>query len=387
MELPSSVEVLTAGDKTYYLLGTAHISEQSVADVKQVIAEVNPDLVCIELCKTRYDALTDQNRWQQLDIFKVIKEGKTLLLLANLALGAYQRRLGKELGIVPGAEMLAANDAARAMGIPVALVDRDIQVTLKRTWAGIPLRKKLLLLGLIFESLFSRQSVSTDDIEQLKQKATLSNVMEEFSRLMPEVKRSLIDERDQYMISSVQRAEGKRIVAVVGAAHVPGMSHHFGQAIDLDPLQQLPSKSRWVAGLKWLIPAIVLAAFTVGYFKHEGQTLTEMVYAWLLPNALMSSLFTAIAGGKIISIITSAIASPITSLNPLLGAGMVVGLMEAWLRKPTVADAQRINDDVQSVAGIYRNSFTRVLLVAIASTIGSALGAWIGMSWVLVLLS
>lgn len=381
-----NVTHLRHNGKNIYLVGTAHVSQESVEDVNRVIDAIRPDTVCIELCQTRYTALTDDQRWQKLDIFRVIREGKTLFLLASLAVGAYQRRLGRELGIRPGAEMLAAAAKARDIGADVLLVDRDIQITLKRTWANLSLTRKATLLSAILGSLVTHEKVSSEQIEQLKQQDQLSELMGEFARQMPDVQIPLIDERDQYLMASIERAEGHNIVAVVGAGHVEGMQRYLGQTVDLEQLRTIPPPKRWVRVLKWIIPLLILAAFARGFFAHQESTLQQMLYAWILPNSIAAAVLTAVAGGKLLSILTAFIASPITSLNPLLGAGMVVGFVEAWQRKPTVEDAERINQDVESLRGIYRNRFTRVLLVAVLSTIGSAVGAWIGASWVISLL-
>ncbi|MEZ4264932.1 MAG: TraB/GumN family protein [Myxococcota bacterium] len=386
IEASEHVAVLRDGAKTYWIIGTAHVSSDSVREVREVIETVRPDTVCVELCKTRYESLTDESRWKKLDIFQVLRQGKGLLLLANLAMGAYQRKLGAELGVEPGAELLEGARAAADVGAELRLVDREIQVTLRRTWANVGFLKKAELVGAILTATVSNEKIDSTAIEDLKARAQLSEMLEEFARILPEVKAPLIDERDRYMISGVEEAPGERVVAVVGAAHVPGMREAFGSTVDRAALDELPAPSRWGKVLKWLIPGLVLAAFAVGASRQGGQTLEAMLYAWILPNSIACAVLTALAGGKPLSIITGFIASPITSLNPMLGAGMVVGLVEAWSRRPTVQDAENINRDVQSLRGFYRNPFTRVLLVVFASTLGSALGAWVGATWVITLL-
>ena len=386
MEFSDNVTVLKDGDKTYYLIGTAHVSDESAREVREVIDAVQPDAVCVELCEARYRSLIDKDRWKKLDIFKVIKEGKTLFLLASLAISAYQRRLGAQLGVEPGAELLAAVKQAEKVGARVELVDRDINVTLRRTWGNLGFWKKLTLLGAIMESLFTRkQDVGAADIEQLKEKAHLSEMLAEFAKALPDVKVPLIDERDRYLMSGIEAVDEKKIVAVVGAAHIPGMVENFNKAVDRDAISESPPKSVFWKLAKYIIPIAILALFVVGYQKHAEEGLVEMLTAWVLPNSVFCAIMTAVAGGKLASVLISFVASPITSLNPAIGAGMVVGLAEAWFRKPTVEDAERINEDVQSLRGFYRNPFTRVLLVAFAATLGSALGAWIGLGWVLTL--
>lgn len=387
-EIPASsnVTVLEQDNRTIYLVGTAHVSDASVQEVQQVIEQVQPDVVCIELCQARYNALTSDAAWKNLDVFKVIREGKTLFLLANLAIGAYQRRIGQELGVKPGAELLAAAEKAKDVGARIELIDCDIHVTLKRTWANLGFWDKAGLLGAIIESVFSREKVSATDIENLKQQAHLSEMLNEFAKEMPKIKKPLIDERDQYLASGVNLAEGKKIVVVVGAAHVPGMRETFGKPVDRSVLEALPPPSRLMKALNWLFPLAILAALVYGIYDRKGSSTEDLLMAWILPTSLMCFLFTAVAGAKLLSLASAALAAPITTLLPVIGAGMVVGLVEAWLRRPTVEDCEHINQDVQTWRGVYRNPVTRVLLVTVALTMGAALGAWIGLSWIVALL-
>jgi pheromone shutdown-related protein TraB len=385
----SPITVLEGPSTTYHLIGTAHVSKKSIEDVCAAIDELRPDVVCVELCESRYRALTSQSAWADLDIFKVIREGKTLFLLANLAIGAYQRRIGQKLGVKPGAELLAAVEKAQEVGARVELVDRDIHITLKRTWANLRFSDKLGLLSAILGSLVSRrgEELTEEDIESLKDQANLSRILDEFARELPSVREPLIDERDQFLMSGIEQAGGERVVAVVGAAHVPGMKRHFQKPVDREALSRLPPPARWVKALKWLLPALILGLLLRGIFQQQETSLEELLLAWVLPNSLMAGLLTLLAGAKLVSIGTAIIASPITSLIPVLGSGMVVGLVEAWSRKPTVADCERINDDVQNLRGLYRNPVSRVLLVAVAATIGSSLGAFIGATWLITLLT
>ena len=386
MDQSENVTVLERDGRKFYVVGTAHISEKSVREVREVIEAVRPDTVCVELCQTRYDSITDAKRWERLDIFEVIRQKKVLFLLANLTLSAYQRRLGEKLGVKPGAELMAAVDKAEETGAQLVLADRDIQATLKRTWRNLSFFNKIRVLGALFEASVSGEEISEEELEKMKERDHLSEVMDGFAEAMPQVQVPLIDERDQYLMSSIEEAPGDTVVAVVGAGHVAGMTRYFGQTIDREPLTVIPPPNRWVGSLKWVIPILMLAAFYFGWRKHHGEGLQDMLQAWILPNAIFAGLFTLAALAKPLSIITAIIASPITSLNPTIGAGMVVGLLEAWLRKPTVEDCQRIADDVQTVRGWYRNPFTRVLLVAVFATFGSAFGAWVGAGWVIALL-
>jgi pheromone shutdown-related protein TraB len=384
-----TVTVIERDGKTYYIVGTAHISEASVTEVRDLIAEVRPDTVCIELCENRYNALINDAAWKNLDIFKVIKQGKTLFLFANMILASYQKQMGEQLGVKPGAEFLAAVKQAEAVGARLILVDRDVHVTLKRTWANIRFWSKAKLIGMLLGLApgDDDSELTSDTIESMKTAANFSAQLAEFSNQFPGIKQPFIDERDQYMISKIEEAEGDKVVAVVGALHVAGMRENFGRTIDRAPLELLPPPSMALRMLKWFIPLLILGAFSYGYYKHEGATLHDMIYAWVLPNSIMAALLTALARGKLLSIITAGLVSPITSLNPLLPAGVVVGLLEAWLRKPTVEDCEHLHVDIQTWRGILKNPVTHVLLVAVASTLGSALGAWIGLSWLIALVT
>ncbi len=378
------LEVIEHQEQTIYLLGTAHVSKESVDEVEALIAEVEPEAIAVELCPTRYEALTAADKWKNLDIFKVIREGKLLMLLGNLALSAYQRRIGKELGVEPGAELMAGVNAAKNRDIEPALIDRNIQTTLRRTWRNVGFFKKLMLLSETLAGVFDSgedDEVNAETVEALKEKSNLEDAMGEFAKALPEVKGPLIDERDLFMVSKLREIDAKTVVAVVGAGHVAGMTEHFNAEIDREALEVIPPPSPWGGILKWLIPTIVLMAFGYGIYTSEGGSLEEMLLAWILPNSIAAALMATVAGAKPLSVLVAGVGSPITSLNPLLGVGMVAGFVEAWLRKPTVADCDLIHDDIQSLSGFYRNPFLRVVLVTLASSLGSAMGAWVGAAW------
>ncbi len=388
MTSQDTVTTLQYKDKTITLVGTAHVSNASVEEVQQVIEQLQPDTVCVELCQARYNALISKSSWQNLDIFQVIKQGKTLFLLGNLAIASYQRRLGKQLGVKPGAELVAATKSAELCGAQVCLADRDINQTLKRTWRNIGFWKKWQLLGSVIAAALpggQGDKIGKEEIEELKSEINLSKMLTEFSKQFPGVKKPLIDERDLYLISKIREAPGKNIVGVVGAAHVPGMKANLHTEVDRDELSIIPPPAKWVSLVKWIFPLIVLSAFYLGYRKHGGQSVQDMLSAWILPNSILAGVCTAIAGGKFWSVVVAFIGSPITSLNPLLPIGVLVGYVEAKLRKPTVADCEKLQE-ISSLRQVYQNKFSRVLLVAFMSIMGSALGAWVALPWILALL-
>ena len=364
------------------ILGTAHVSSASVDEVRALIRSVRPKTVCVELDEMRYQALTDDSRWRKLDIFQVIRDKKLLFLLVNLTLTAYQRRIGDRLGVRPGAELIAAVEEAKAVGAQLVLADRDIQATLKRSFASISWWNRVQLIGSLITGFFASNEISEEEIEKLKDRDTISEVMTEFARVMPALQIPLIDERDRYLMSSVQEAPGTPIVAVVGAGHVAGMTRYLGQAVDRASLCSIPQPKLLARSLKWLIPTIVLLAFFWGYRQHQAQGLSEMLYRWILPNSVMAAIFSILAGARPLTVLTASIASPITSLNPTIGAGMVAAFVEAWLRRPTVADCEQVPTAMLTIKGAYGNPFTRVLIVGVGATIGSALGAYVGAAWI-----
>lgn len=377
---------LTYQGKELLLIGTAHVSQKSVDEVRRVILEERPDTVCVELDQGRYDMLVDRTAWQKLNIFDVIRQKRVLFLLSSLALGAYQRRMGEKLGVAPGAELLAGVEAAREVGAEVILADRDVQATLKRTWANLSFFDKINMASGLMSAPFAVEDIDESRIEELKDSDTIGEMMHEVAEQMPRVKTPLIDERDQYLMAKIQDAPGKKIVGVVGAAHVRGMVSRLGQSANFEELSRIPPPTRLSQALKWIIPGLMLSAFAYGYYKHQGQGLEELLYAWILPNAVFAGLTTVLALGHPLTVLTAFVASPITSLNPTIGAGMVAGLVEAYLRKPTVEDCEGVQKAANSLAGLYGNRVTRVLLVVVLASFGSALGAWVGLGWVVSLL-
>jgi pheromone shutdown-related protein TraB len=392
--LPASVTEVVHGDTTYYIVGTAHVSQRSVDEVRAVIATIQPDVVCVELDKARHDALTKDSAFRDLDVFKVVREGRGLYLLAHLALSSYQRRIGASLGVKPGAELLAATQAADAAGIPVELIDRDINTTLKRTWKNLGIWKRSQLLASLIvgwedeDDDEKEEKPIGDQIEGMKEPEALSQMLAKLGEKVPEIKGPLIDERDQYLTSRMLEsgAGKKRVVAVVGAAHVPGMLPQIGKPIDRAKLDALPPPSLFWTIVKWLVPILFIAALIYGWQWSDKSSFSELMLAWILPTSIGASALTLLAGGSLLTILSAFVVAPIAAIHPLLGTGMVTGVVEAWRRKPSVADCERLPDDIQSLKGFWRNPVTRILLVAVASGIGTAVGFWIGVGWVASLL-
>ena len=364
-----------------YLVGTAHISQNSVREVEAVISALRPDTVCVELCQTRYDALTDDSRWRKLDIFQVLKQKKALFLMANLALSAYQRRLGEKLGVEPGAELMAGVRKASEVGAKLVLADRDIQITLKRTWANLGFwGRNKILAGLVAGIFGATEELSEDELEKMKDRDTLTEKMKEFAVSHPRVKQPLIDERDLFLISSIREASGDKIVAVVGAGHVPGMLEHLRTTVDRAAISVIPPPGLGSRLAPWLVPALFVGGLIWGIQQRGAteQTLLEMLLAWVVPTSVGAGLGAIAALAHPLTILASILSAPLTTLHPAIAVGMIAAPIEAWKRRPTVADCERIRDDAESLGGWYKNPFLRVLVVFILTNLGASIGVWVG---------
>lgn len=372
-----NIHRLTFEDKEITLIGTAHVSRESADLVVKVIEEEKPDTVCVELCESRYKAIKQKNRWQNTDLIKVIREKKSFLLLSNLLLTSFQKKIGQKLGIKPGEEMIRAMDSADSVGAHIHLADRDIRITLSRTWRLMGLWTKMKLLAQLVTSMGEMDSIKEEDIEKMKDKDVLETLLSEIGKTLPELRRILIDERDMYLTEKIRSAPGKRIVAVVGAGHVPGIKRGWNEAIDLNALDVLPPKGKIFSFLKWGIPALVVGLIVLGFFYAGASAGTHMIKWWVLANAVFAGLGAAIALAHPLTILSAIVASPITSLNPMIAAGWVAGLVETFIGKPKVKDFENLPADILSLKGFWKNKITRILLIVVFTNLGSSLGAFV----------
>jgi pheromone shutdown-related protein TraB len=372
------LERIELPDKEVLVVGTAHVSQSSVDEVRSAIREYRPDEVAIELCPSRFEVLQNPQGWQEMDIIRVIKEKKASFLFANLVMASFQRRIGERFGVKPGDEMRAAVEEARAAGVPVALVDRPVQLTLQRAWRSLGAWEKIRLLFSSLFSILSVDDIQEDEIERLKDKDMLTGTIEEVARQAPTVKRVLIDERDAYMARRIADLKGRKILAVVGAGHIEGLMEQLKSPVeDLAALEQVPAKGKGIA--RWVIPLAILVLIIAGFFSGSPRQGYEMIKWWFVCNAAFSALGALIALGHPVTVAVAAMASPITSLNPTLAAGWFAGLSEAYIKKPKVSDFEAIQADIVHVSGWWRNPVTRILLVVILANLGSSLGAIIAM--------
>ncbi len=379
----NSIKRLHLGNREIILLGTAHISRESVELVTRTIREEQPDRVCVEIDENRYQAISKKKDWSQINIYQIIREKKVFFLLGNYVLASFQKRMGIDLGVRPGTEMLEAIKTAEAENIPFSLCDRDIQVTLKRAWAKTGLWGKNKLLAALLGSIFSKEKLTEEQIEELKEKGALEGMMEELAGYLPSVKQVLIDERDRYLASKIFESAGDKVVAVVGAGHMPGIVRRLealqnGQeTTELSDISAVPPRGIVSKILPWVIPAVVAAIIVLGFLRSGWDGGFEMLKRWIIVNGTLSAAGAAAALAHPLTIIASFIAAPITSMNPTIGVGFVSGLLEAFFRKPTVNDFEKLQDDISSFRGFFRNRFTRILLVFFFSSLGSAVGTFI----------
>ena len=385
---------LNLNGKEIVLLGTAHVSQQSCEEVKVAIAEKKPDCVAIELDEQRYASINDSEAWKNLDIIKVLREKKGFLLLANLVLSSFQKRMGANVGVKPGDEMRAGIDAAKELNIPCEMVDRPIQTTLRRAWAKNSGYGKIKLLSALLASAASKEEVSGEEIETLKNKSEMDGMMSELAEYMPGVKEVLIDERDFYLAAhiweAVQKDERKSVIAVLGAGHLPGVQAHLekiaaGQEnTDTTEINSLPAKKAGAKIIGWTIPVIIIALIAAGFVFGGMKKGADLLGAWVIWNAALAGIGAIIAGGHPLTVIMAAVGAPFTSLCPLVGVGMFAGIVQAFVCKPKVADMESVMDDVSSVKGFYKNRLLRVLLVFFLSSLGSSIGTFVGGSSIVV---
>ena len=381
-KISESLTRITLDTRKIILVGTAHVSAESLEDVKKSIDEMHPDHVCVELDEQRLKKLEDGQTWSGTDIKNVIRRGQGFMLMANLALSSFQRRMSADTGISPGEEMKTAVEACRAKGLSFTCADRPVQTTLSRAWKMSSLWSKLKLLSALIASVLSRESSSAEEIENLKRTDVMQGMMKELADYLPSVKSILIDERDHYLAARIFDAPGKTIVAVVGAAHVPGIIDTLEKiaqqelGTDTRELDTIPPRKWPVKILPWLIPAAIAGLFIFGLIRSGLQKSLEMGLVWVLANGVLASIGALAALAHPLTIISSFLCAPLTSLNPTIGVGMVAGLLEYFFRPPRVLDMENLNADITSLNGWYRNRVTRILLVLFLSSLGSSIGTF-----------
>jgi len=397
-----NITTVLLGSKEIKIIGTAHVSRESIDEVKNIITEEKPDIVCVELDQERYNSITNNDTWSKLNLTKVFKEGKGFLLIANLVLSSFQRRLGNQVGVKPGEEMKTAVETARDLNLRFSLCDRQVHTTLRRAWAKCGFFSKMKLLASLLASAFTTEKLSAQEIEDLKNKNELDGMMDELSNYLPKVKEVLIDERDRYLAAKIwtsiqsapppvseettqssENSASQKVVAVMGAGHVKGIVTHLEKlekgelGPDVRELDVIPPPGFLSKAAGFIIPVAIIALIAVGFIGKGTDVGLEMILRWVLWNGSLAAFGALVALAHPLAILVSFVAAPIGTLNPFIGVGLFSGVVQAAVMKPRVSDVQNITSDVASLKGVYGNRIIRALLVFFLSTLGGAIGNFI----------
>ena len=368
---------ITLDDKEFILIGTAHVSMRSAEQVKEVIEFEKPDSVCVELDEQRYQTIMEGSKWKDTDVFKIIKENKATLLLINLVISSFQKRIANQFDIKAGQEMIQGIHSAKEIGANLVLADRNIQITFARIWNNVGFWGKIRLIKEIILSIFFDESISEEDLEKMKSQDMLNSILNDFTESFPKLKIPLVDERDQYLAQKIKEAPGNKIIAVLGAAHVPGITEEINKEHDLTKLTYLPAKSKTTKIFVWAIPLLFIALIAYTFITNPSAGVQQSK-SWVLWTGSFAAIGTALAFGHPLSILTSFVVAPITTLHPLLAAGWFAGLTQAYIRRPSVRDFENLTEDIFSLKGFWNNKVTRILLIVTLTNLGGTIGTLLG---------
>ncbi|PID77027.1 MAG: conjugal transfer protein TraB [Deltaproteobacteria bacterium] len=374
------VHLVQVEGKKIILIGTAHISRESVELVQEVIGGEDADCVCLELDDRRFQALANKEKWQGLDLKQVIRKKQLATLLASMLMASYQKRLGGSLGVSPGAELLAASLSAKEKNIPVSLCDRDIRITLRRAWASTSLLKKGYLISSLLASVFDKTEVSEEKLRELKQKDMLAELMDELGGSFPDLKKVLIDERDIYLAEKIKRADGSKIIAVVGAGHIAGLKKMLLQDKSgvIEEITAIPPVSKIWKVIGWSIPVLILLSLAAIGFKQGASAAGANLLYWVLANGIPCSVGAVLALAHPLTVLSAFLAAPITSLTPVIGAGYVTAFVQVMLKPPVVREFEQVGADMVKFTGWWKNRLLRVFLVFFLTGFGSVIGTYVG---------
>ena len=378
-------------NKNIILVGTAHISKDSVEEVKQAIEKYNPDIVAVELCKRRYEVIIEKDKWENTPVTQLLKSNNAYLVLAQTFLSSIQRRLGKEYGVEPGSEMIAAIDEAKKHNLDIALVDRDISVTLKRAWRKMGFREKFRLFWEFMKAMvgYEEEDLENLDLKELMKEDVISALMKEFSNIAPSASNVLIHERDKYIAKKIYDESKKgKVVAVVGAGHINGIKNYLDKKdldIDLKELEQVPKKRISIGKIvAFSIPVIfvlIVAWLIISRGSDAWAEIGNIFFWWFIIHGILSALGAAIARGHPLSILTAFVAAPFTSLEPFFAPGWFAGLVEAKLRTPVVKDFHELRK-IESLKEFWNNKVIRLLMVVALANLGSMIGTIVAFPYI-----
>ncbi len=361
------------------LVGTAHVSKKSIEEVKKTVEEVKPQAVAVELCYRRFLALT-RNKPQEISVIDVIKRGDVALVLFQMLLSYFQRKIGEEYGVKPGEEMLAAIEKAKEIGADVLLIDRDIAITFKRFWGSLSFIEKVRLFFHMLKGLFGDEEL---DVDEMLKEDILERLVKEFRDIAPSAAKVLIDERDAYMAAKLIEASQRyeKIVAVVGAGHKKGIEKYLRNPELLPDIRELESvKESKFSILKiasFTIFAFVILTFVAVLSTMNSEVIAKAFLYWFLINGVLSAIGALIAGGHPLSALAAFLSAWLTSLNPMIAAGWVSGIVEAKIRKPTSQDLEDLAT-AETLRELMKNRIFRILLVAALTNVGSMIGTIYG---------
>ena len=358
--------------KEIILIPTAHVSQESAKLVRETIEEEKPDSICIELDEQRYKNLKNPDAWKNTNIIDIIKQKKVTLLIANLILSSYQKNIAKKLKTKPGQEMIEGMKASEEFGINLVLADRSIQTTFMRIWRKMGFFERIKLFFSLM-SIDDDEDVSEEDLQKLIERDNLELAIEDMGKDYPQIAATLLHERDKYLAYNIKNAPGDKVIAILGAAHTPGVEEEVFKEQNIEELNKIPPKSLAGKVIPWLIPILIVVLIGLG-FRQSMNTGMAQIKSWFLFNSVLAALLTALCLPHPLSVLTAFVAAPFTSINPMLACGWFAGLVEASLKKPTVEDVNNIPEDIFSIKAWIHNNFLKALLVVILANIGSSIG-------------
>jgi len=383
MQSKDIIRIQVSPEREIVLLGTAHISQESIDLARKTIAEEKPNCVCVELDEGRLKALEDGDRWKNLDIKDILKKRQMSSLIVNLALASYQKRMGESTGVEPGSELKAAVEEARACNATLVLADRDVKTTLRRAWGSTPFFRKFKLLASLLGSVFETEKVSEEELSKMREQDTLSVMMDDFGKAFPEIKQILISERDQFLAGRILKAEGSKVLAVVGAGHLQGIKSIIEGKEEIPPEEdicKIPPPSHWATIIGWGIPAAIILSIVYIGIKLGPSAAADNVLFWVLATGIPAAVGATLALAHPLAIAAALFLAPITTLHPLIGVGMFTGFIQAYFCPPRVFEMETAAEDLWKPSRWWKNRFTRVFLAFIfpglLTSIGSLIGIW-----------
>ncbi|MCX6679326.1 MAG: TraB/GumN family protein [Methanothrix sp.] len=376
---------MPAGSESHEIIivGTAHVSEKSVQEVISKIEETCPDIVAVELCPARYRALIGQEVEKEIKISELLSGGKLFFFLVQLFLAYIQRKIGEELGVKPGSEMLAAIEAAKIAGARVALVDRDIGITIQRFWSAMGFIDKIRLVGSLIPAALGWGDEEEIDIDSITQADIVSQMISEFRKISPGAANVLVDERDAYLARNLHLLSKQgRVLAVVGAGHREGILKHLEHPENipaLDGLNEKPGKKITFVKIFGVVVSLLILV-TIGLVlitAKSSEIILQACVIWFVVTGGLSALGVVLARGHPLSALTALMVAWMTTLNPFVAAGWFAGMVEAWKLKPTVSDLKTLAA-ADNFSQMMQNRLFKVILVAALSNVGAMLGMFVG---------